>query len=156
MAQNPLFSPDEARTRPRRRVAPATWAALDSAHAHLAEAAAAATAPLRYSAAHVAALRATAALLTHRGAMPVRSARGRRPRTAWDLLSESSPEFAEWSAFFAAGAAKRSAAEAGLPGAVTPAEADDLLRDTRVFTALIESTIGEADTGSGQALSKAS
>lgn len=152
MAQTPLFSSDEARSRPRRRVAPATLAALDSAHAHLDEAVSAHSAPLRYSAAHVAALRATAALLSHRGALPVRSARGRRPRNAWDLLSESSPEFAEWSAFFAAGAGKRSAAEAGLPGAVTQAEADDLLRDTRLFTSLIESTIG--DTGS--ALSKAS
>ncbi|MCZ3385589.1 MAG: hypothetical protein LH630_01140, partial [Actinomycetia bacterium] len=76
----------------------------------------------RYAVAHLAALRAAAAVLATR-ARPT----GRRgPRSAWDLLGQAAPELAEWAAFFAAGAGKRAAAEAGLD-AVTPREADDLL-----------------------------
>jgi hypothetical protein len=43
----------------------------------------------------------------------------------------------EWASFFAAGASKRAAAEAGLP-VVTAREADDLLRDAERFLALVE------------------
>jgi hypothetical protein len=60
----------------------------------------------------------------------------------WVLLPTVAPELAEWSAFFAAGAAKRAAAEAGLSRAVTPREADDLLRDAASFLALVETTLG--------------
>jgi len=52
------------------------------------------------------------------------------------------PALAEWAAFFAAGAAKRAAAEAGLPRAVTTREADDLLRDSETFLALVEEALG--------------
>jgi hypothetical protein len=52
------------------------------------------------------------------------------------------PELAEWAAFFAAGAGKRAAAEAGLPRAVTAREADDLLRDAETFLALAEKALG--------------
>ena len=48
----------------------------------------------------------------------------------------------EWATFFAAGAAKRAAAEAGLSHAVTDREADDLVRDVRSFLAVVESTLG--------------
>jgi HAD superfamily hydrolase (TIGR01490 family) len=41
-------------------------------------------------------------------------------------------------AFFAAGAGKRAAAEAGLTRAVSGREADDLLRDAQTFLALVE------------------
>ncbi|MGB2839409.1 MAG: SAV_6107 family HEPN domain-containing protein [Actinomycetes bacterium] len=91
----------------------------------------------RYAVAHLAALRAAAAVLATR-ARPT----GRRgPRSAWDLLAQAAPELAEWAAFFAAGAGKRSAAEAGLD-AVTSREADDLLRDVETFLALAETTVG--------------
>ena len=53
----------------------------------------------------------------------------RRPRSAWVLLGQVAPELGEWATFFAAGAAKRAAAEAGLSHAVTEREADDLVRD---------------------------
>ena len=44
-------------------------------------------------------------------------ARGRQQSNAWVLLAEVAPELEEWARFFAAGAAKRAAAEAGLdPG----------------------------------------
>ncbi|MDT7544455.1 MAG: hypothetical protein QOE99_565, partial [Actinomycetota bacterium] len=52
------------------------------------------------------------------------------------------PELGEWAAFFAAGARKRAAAEAGLPAAVTPREADDLVRDAETFLAVVETTLG--------------
>jgi hypothetical protein len=58
------------------------------------------------------------------------------------LLTEVAPELAEWAAFFAAGAAKRAAAEAGLDGSLTAREADDLVRDVEIFLALVETTIG--------------
>jgi hypothetical protein len=54
------------------------------------------------------------------------------------------PALHEWAAFFAAGAAKRAAAEAGLPRAVSVREADDLLRDAETFLSLAESALGIA------------
>jgi hypothetical protein len=58
------------------------------------------------------------------------------------LLAQVAPELAEWAAFFAAGAGKRAAAEAGLSRAVTAREADDLLRDAETYLALVETTLG--------------
>jgi hypothetical protein len=58
------------------------------------------------------------------------------------LLASVAPELAEWAAFFAAGARKRAAAEAGRPSAVTPREADDLVRDAEAFLAGVETTLG--------------
>jgi hypothetical protein len=98
--------------------------------------------PLRYAQAHVAALRATAALLAAR-ATPL-TGRSRRPaqKNAWVLLTEVAPELAEWAAFFSAGAAKRAAAEAGSVRAVTEREADDLVRDADRFLGLVEEALG--------------
>jgi hypothetical protein len=61
------------------------------------------------------------------------------------LLPKVEPALREWSAFFAASAAKRAAAEAGLPRAVSPGEADDLLRDAGVFVSLAEGALGIED-----------
>lgn len=96
--------------------------------------------PSRYACAHVAALRAAAALLAAR-ARPVPSRR-RPQKNAWVLLAEVAPELGEWAAFFAAGAAKRAAAEAGSTRAVTEREADDLVRDADRFLAVVESALG--------------
>jgi SAV_6107-like HEPN len=98
--------------------------------------------PTRYACAHVAALRAAAALLAAR-AQPA-SPRARRQKNAWVLLSEVAPELAEWAAFFSAGAAKRAAAEAGSTRAVTEREADDLLRDADRFLGVVEQSLGLA------------
>jgi SAV_6107-like HEPN len=97
----------------------------------------------RYATAHLAALRAAAAVLAAR-ARPAtsRPGRPRRPASAWVLLTEVAPELTEWSAFFAAGAGKRAAAEAGLSRAVTAREADDLRRDAETFLAVVETTLG--------------
>ena len=99
--------------------------------------------PLRYAQAHVAALRATAALLAAR-ATPLTGRSRRRPaqKNAWVLLAEVAPELAEWAAFFSAGAAKRAAAEAGSQRAVTEREADDLVRDADRFLGLVEEALG--------------
>jgi hypothetical protein len=97
----------------------------------------------RYALAHLAALRCAAAILAERARPePLEHRRTRRLRSAWSLLADVAPEMAEWAAFFAAGAVKRAAAEAGIEGAVTAREADDLLRDCMTFLALVETTIG--------------
>ena len=108
----------------------------------LAAAAADDDAETRYAHAHLAALRAAAAMLAAR-ARP-RSRRTARPASAWVLLAEVAPELVEWAAFFAAGAGKRAAAEAGLRGVVTEREADDLVREVEAFLALVARTLGVA------------
>jgi hypothetical protein len=61
----------------------------------------------------------------------------------WALLTEVAPALDEWAAFFAAGAGKRAAAEAGLP-VVTQREADDLLRDAEAFLVVVEAALAGA------------
>ncbi|CCG03098.1 SAV_6107 family HEPN domain-containing protein [Blastococcus saxobsidens] len=112
---------------------------LDQAHRGLIEAAAATDPRERYATAHLAALRAAAAVLAAR----TRPESGRRrPRSAWVLLGQVAPELGEWATFFAAGASKRAAAEAGLSRAVTERQADDLVRDVRAFLAVVETALG--------------
>ncbi|CAB4689892.1 MAG: chromosome segregation protein SMC [Actinobacteria bacterium] len=108
----------------------------------LAEAMASPDVPSRYACAHVAALRAAAALLSAR-AQPLRPSARRRPqKNAWVLLAEVAPELGEWAQFFAAGASKRAAAEAGSTRAVSEREADDLVRDADRFLAVVEQALG--------------
>ncbi len=94
----------------------------------------------RYATAHLAALRAAAAVLAAR-ARPDDASR-RRLHSVWALLPKVAPELTEWAAFFAAGARKRAAAEAGLARAVTVREADDLVRAAETFLGLVESVLG--------------
>ncbi|MCW2842461.1 MAG: hypothetical protein JWN22_377 [Nocardioides sp.] len=117
-----------------------THSYLSRAAESLSEAIASDEVPTRYACAHVAALRAAAALLAARAhPTPTR----RRPqKNAWVLLSEVAPELAEWARFFAAGAGKRAAAEAGSPRAATEREADDLVRDADRFLAVVEQSLG--------------
>lgn len=107
----------------------------------LQEAITAPDAATRYACAHVAALRAAAALLAAR-AHPAPATRRRPQKNAWVLLAEVGPELSEWAVFFAAGASKRAAAEAGSTRAVTEREADDLVRDADRFLAVIETALG--------------
>ncbi len=116
-----------------------THSYLARSAASLSEAMAATEVPVRYACAHVAALRATAALLAARAHPAPR----RRPqKNAWVLLAEVAPELAEWARFFAAGAAKRAAAEAGSTRTVSEREADDLVRDADRFLAVVEQCLG--------------
>jgi len=119
---------------------PAAAQLLDQAHRALAEAAACTDDPRRrYATAHLGALRGAAAVLAAR----TRPESGRRrPRSAWVLLGSVAPELGEWATFFAAGAAKRAAAEAGLSRAVTEREADDLVRDVGAFLTVVEHSLG--------------
>ena len=118
-----------------------THSYLARAAESLAEATASRDVPTRYACAHVAALRAAAALLAAR-ARP-RPTRGRRQKNAWVLLTEVAPELAEWATFFSAGAAKRAAAEAGY-----------LVRDADRFLAVVEQSLGLVPhaVGAGSAL----
>ena len=117
-----------------------THSYLERAAESLSEAVAAGDVAARYACAHVAALRAAAALLAAR-AQPAPTRR-RTQKNAWVLLAEVAPELGEWATFFAAGAGKRAAAEAGSTRAVTEREADDLVRDADRFLALVETSLG--------------
>ena len=117
-----------------------THSYLARSAASLQEAITAPDVPTRYACAHVAALRAAAALLASR-ARPT-STRRRPQKNAWVLLAEVAPELGEWASFFAAGAAKRAAAEAGSTRAVSAREADDLVRDADRFLAVVETALG--------------
>ena len=124
---------------------------FEQARGCLAEAATSADACRRYAAAHLAALRCAAAVLAVRAQPAERS--GRRLRSAWVLLSRVAPELAEWAAFFAAGAGKRAAAEAGLGRAVSQREADDLVRAVQTFLTLCMAAAGAG--GPTQAVARA-
>jgi HEPN superfamily protein len=92
----------------------------------------------RYVTAHLAALRAAAAVLA------VRSRPGGRggPRSVWEVMPRVAPELGEWASFFASTASRRAAIEAGRTDLVSPREADDLLRDAEAFHHLVESSLG--------------
>jgi hypothetical protein len=119
---------------------PGTARLMMAAQRALADAHAAVDPAERYAQAHLAALRAAAGLLADRRG-PI-GTRPRRPTSAWTLLVGVAPELEPWAAHFAAGAGKRAAAEAGVRGAVSPAEADDLLRDAAAFVGVVETTLG--------------
>jgi hypothetical protein len=126
---------------PRHRVSPTVANLLRTARRGLAEADAEGDPVTRYICAHLAALRAAAAIVAARGE-PGTGGRRRRPRSVWELLPQVEPALAEWAAFFAASATKRAAAEAGLPRAATAREADDLLRDAETFLSVAERALG--------------
>jgi hypothetical protein len=97
---------------------------------------------LRYATAHLAALRAAAAMLAARARPEPR--RRNRLTSVWALLAAVAPEMGEWATFFAAGASKRAAAEAGIPRAVTAREADDLTRAAEQFVEVVAGSLGLA------------
>ena len=95
---------------------------------------------LRYAGAHLAGLRAAAAVVAAR-AKPVASRRSKLT-SVWVLLSMVAPELGEWAAYFAASAGKRAAAEAGIPRVVTAREAEDLVRAAASFVSVVELALG--------------
>src|SRR5437773_4835602 len=116
-------------------VAQTVLSMLQAARRGLAEAADESAPGARYVTAHLAALRAAAAVVAARGEPRPRR---RKPYSVWELLPQVEPALTEWAAYFAAGAGKRAAAEAGLPRAASAREADDLLRDAETFLSLAE------------------
>lgn len=106
----------------------------------------------RYATAHLAALRTSAAVLAVRG-RPEKSPRRRRAiRSAWEVLPEVAPELAEWAVYFAAGARRRAAAEAGIQGAASLRDADDLIRNTALFLRIVERLLSLRPTVTAPAL----
>jgi predicted ArsR family transcriptional regulator len=88
----------------------------------------------RFRRAHLAALRAAAAVLERRALRPVRG----RPRSVWELLQRDAPELQRWAAFFASGARLRAAVESGRDPGVTPEQADHLVTMARRFLDVVE------------------
>ncbi|MFI6941036.1 SAV_6107 family HEPN domain-containing protein [Streptomyces sp. NPDC050418] len=137
----PSLSGPASDVHPVLRRASAPPAALDllaQARTGLDEAARLETPNERYSAAHLAALRTAAAVLAARGRPETNARKRAKIRSAWEVLPEIAPELTEWSALFASGATKRARADAGIQGAATPRDADDLLRDVAMFLRLVE------------------
>lgn len=94
----------------------------------------------RYATAHLAALRAAAAVLAMR-ARPVSRQRN-QVTSVWRLLIQVAPELREWAEFFATTARKRTMAQAGVSQVVTAREADDLLRDADHFVSVVTELLG--------------
>ncbi|MBV9023128.1 MAG: hypothetical protein JO362_04870 [Streptomycetaceae bacterium] len=122
----------------RMTAAPAALGLLTQAHTGLDEAAVLQTPNERYATAHLAALRTAAAVLAVRACPEPTPRRRQRIRSAWEVLPEVAPELAEWSALFAAGAPRRAKAEAGIIGAASWRDADDLVRAAAIFLRLVE------------------
>ena len=141
LPSHPGAGPGTEIARPRPRVSVTVLKLLETARRGLAEAAAESDPGTRYICAHLAALRAAAAIVGARGE-PGTGSRRRRPRSVWELLPQVEPTLGEWAAFFAASASKRAAAEAGLLRAASAHEADDLLRDATTFLSVAERALG--------------
>ncbi|MER6829965.1 SAV_6107 family HEPN domain-containing protein [Streptosporangium sp. NPDC000563] len=122
------------------RLSPTVRAHLSDARDCLEEAAAARTSAARYVAAHLAALRAAAAVLAARP-RPMQGRR-RRLRSAWELLPEAEPRLAEWAPYFETSAAKRAAAEAGLTRTVSSRDAEELISEAERFVSTVEKLLG--------------
>jgi hypothetical protein len=140
----PLF-PHSATGGERRRqyssppLSPAALSLFEQARHELAAAQAADEPAQRYASAHLAALRAAAAVVAVR-AQPDRR---RRQLSVWALLARVSPELREWAAFFAAGSRTRAAVQAGVTRLVSARDADDLVRQCAQFIELAEQTASD-------------
>lgn len=95
---------------------------------------------LRYATAHLAALRAAAAVLAARARPAPR--RRSRPQNVWELLAAVAPELREWADYFSQTALKRAAAQAGVAHVVTNREANDLVRDADRFAVVVAEVLG--------------
>lgn len=128
----------------RRRPAPVASGArnqLADAQRCLAQAMAATDLADRYVAAHLGALRGAAAILAMR---PHPTSRTLKNASAWVQLEKVAPEYADWATYFAAGSAKRKAAEAGITRLITTDEVDQLIRQTADFLDLVASSLRAA------------
>lgn len=109
---------------------------LDRARGGLLQACHSASATERYTQAHLAALRAGAALLAAR-TVPSRRA---RPRSVWEVLPTVAPELTEWAVYFADSGRRRLALERGA-GSVSARDADDLVRSGERFLELVRASL---------------
>jgi len=102
--------------------------------------------------AHLAALRAGAALVQVRGRPGGRPA----PRTVWDMVAVQAPELAAWAAFFADNAGTRSAVEAGRGDLVDGRRAERALAAAEDFQTAVRAVIGVGVQPQGQLALRAS
>jgi len=126
------------------RVAPSALTLLESARQGLATGRRQTPPASKYAAAHLAVLRAAAAVVTARSASAT-ATHNRRPQSLWELLPTVEPALSGWAAYFAAGARQRAVAEGGLSRPVSAREAEDLLCDAENFVSLAEKTLGVTD-----------
>jgi len=96
---------------------------LARSDAELSAAAAADDAAERFEHAHLAALRAAAAVVALRGRPSPRSG----ARSVWDMLALVEPDLAPWAGYFASGARLRAAIDAGHGEQVAPRRAAELV-----------------------------
>ncbi|TSE01290.1 hypothetical protein FOS14_05630 [Skermania sp. ID1734] len=87
------------------------------------------SAPERFRAAYVAALRGAAVVLAAAGPAAAR----KRTRNAWRLMADIAPEFLMWSQYFADHSETRAALEAGISRPVTAAAADEFYARVGAF-----------------------
>ncbi|HEY3438901.1 MAG TPA: SAV_6107 family HEPN domain-containing protein [Actinotalea sp.] len=133
-------------TAPRTTSAPVPFAALELLGRSDAELVAAQLAPHpadQFLHAHLSALRAAAAVLQVTG----RPVRRPAPRTVWDMVALVAPALAEWTAFFASGAAARSAVEAGRADAVDAVRAERTLAAAEDFQDAVRSLLDVLSDG---------
>ena len=97
----------------------------------------------QFSHAHLAAVRAAAAVVAAEGAPTGRSA----PRTVWGMLGSVAPELSRWAAVFADAAPLRAAVDAGRFDRVTAARAEEALCEAEDFVDVVRSVLArEAQT----------
>ena len=94
----------------------------------------------RFVHAHLAALRAAAAVVAAWGRPTTR----RGPRAVWDLLATVAPEFQSWTTYFASGASARADIEAGVAGVVDDARSGELLAAAEDFVDEIRIALEES------------
>jgi hypothetical protein len=102
----------------------------------------------QFTHAHLAALRAGAAVLAER--QPVCGRRA--PRTVWELLDLAAPELGRWATYFAAGAGLRAAVDAGRFDAVTAERAEQVLCHAEDFLDIVRGELEAAAAEPGDRL----
>ncbi len=103
----------------------------------------------RYLQAHLAALRAAAALVGSRGERDPHDPRGSHDRAGgptrrglWTALAVTAPELGEWASYFAATGRRSRRVVRGEPTPISPRDADDLVRAAQTFLALVTGRLG--------------
>jgi hypothetical protein len=115
---------------------------LDRAEASLLHAGQSGDVGERYVTAHLAGLRAAAAVLAAR-TVPAGPS---RPRSVWEVLPRLAPELTEWAAFFAGTGRQRAAVERG-EHTLPARESDDLVRQAEIFLGIVHDLLGVPRAG---------
>lgn len=97
----------------------------------------------RFLHAHLAAIRAGAALLEVTG----RPRRRPAPRTVWEMVAAVAPELTRWTAFFAGGAALRGALEAGRGARIDEARAERTVAAAEDFQDAVRAVLAPLAAG---------